>query len=260
MQRSSLVWVIAVMALASYTSAAFGNPINITQSVTGCGLASGPGTSGGGCAANTPSGTAGGTLFLPHGGSYVGAGETGAGMEWDTIFSANSFEFFNESASTAAGLILPPSVWFTSAQSDFSYDLSFELLTLHSFTLEGNLASSASGAVGGGSASVLFEMNGYAPFSVSSAFDQFVNKPNESLNFSNDGVLAAGVYHIHFSVSTSAGAEGLGNGNGSYYVALSFADQTTTPIPEPETYAVLLAGLALLGFETRRRRKLQHTA
>lgn len=31
----------------------------------------------------------------------------------------------------------------------------------------------------------------------------------------------------------------------------------TAPIPEPETYAMLLAGLGLLGFEIRRRRKLR---
>jgi hypothetical protein len=30
-----------------------------------------------------------------------------------------------------------------------------------------------------------------------------------------------------------------------------------SPIPEPETYAMLLAGLGLLGFEARRRKKLQ---
>jgi hypothetical protein len=36
--------------------------------------------------------------------------------------------------------------------------------------------------------------------------------------------------------------------------------QAVAPIPEPETYAMLLAGLGLLGFETRRRRKLQPAA
>jgi hypothetical protein len=32
-------------------------------------------------------------------------------------------------------------------------------------------------------------------------------------------------------------------------------DQVAAPIPEPETYAMLLAGLGLLGFEARRRKK-----
>jgi len=35
------------------------------------------------------------------------------------------------------------------------------------------------------------------------------------------------------------------------------AQAMVTPVPEPQTYAMLLAGLGLLGFEARRRRKLQ---
>jgi hypothetical protein len=34
----------------------------------------------------------------------------------------------------------------------------------------------------------------------------------------------------------------------------------TAPIPEPETYAMLIAGLGLLGFEAHRRKKLQRAA
>lgn len=37
-------------------------------------------------------------------------------------------------------------------------------------------------------------------------------------------------------------------------------DQVAAPIPEPETYAMLLVGLALVAFETRRRRKGLATA
>jgi hypothetical protein len=42
-----------------------------------------------------------------------------------------------------------------------------------------------------------------------------------------------------------------------------FAQMTatvTSPIPEPEAYAMLLAGLALLGFEARRRKKARYPA
>lgn len=57
-----------------------------------------------------------------------------------------------------------------------------------------------------------------------------------------------------------------GGGNGTWYAALHAQNTQggasgwlgatpTTPIPEPETYAMLLAGLGLMGFVARRRRK-----
>jgi hypothetical protein len=36
-------------------------------------------------------------------------------------------------------------------------------------------------------------------------------------------------------------------------------DQQTAPIPEPETYAMMLAGLGLLGFAARRRKQNPNT-
>lgn len=42
----------------------------------------------------------------------------------------------------------------------------------------------------------------------------------------------------------------LGNGGGAYA-----GDLTISPVPEPETYGMLLGGLGLLGFLARRRRK-----
>jgi hypothetical protein len=50
----------------------------------------------------------------------------------------------------------------------------------------------------------------------------------------------------------------------SWDISRLYADGTVSvigvaaPIPEPETYAMLLAGLGLLGFEARRRKQLQH--
>ena len=46
-------------------------------------------------------------------------------------------------------------------------------------------------------------------------------------------------------------ASGVGtNGDSGWYVP-------TSPIPEPETYALMLAGLGLLGFAVRRRRQAE---
>lgn len=48
--------------------------------------------------------------------------------------------------------------------------------------------------------------------------------------------------------------------NHSRLTIVADASPITSPIPEPETYAMLLAGLGLLGFDARRRRRLQHAA
>jgi hypothetical protein len=36
---------------------------------------------------------------------------------------------------------------------------------------------------------------------------------------------------------------------------LNFTATATAPVPEPETYALMLAGLGLVGFQVRRRRQ-----
>ncbi len=58
------------------------------------------------------------------------------------------------------------------------------------------------------------------------------------------GNLAAGQYHLDISGYIGPNAMG-----GQYSVALQ-----ALPVPEPETYAMLLAGLGLIGFSVRRRK------
>lgn len=53
--------------------------------------------------------------------------------------------------------------------------------------------------------------------------------------------LAPGTYHIDFNGTTTEG------GGGFYSVAIA-------AVPEPETYAMLLVGLGLIGFAARRRK------
>ena len=62
---------------------------------------------------------------------------------------------------------------------------------------------------------------------------------NTTFNF---GLLSAGQYHIDFTGTLT------GNDGGAYLAALHLA-----PVPEPETYAMLLAGLGLMGGIARRR-------
>jgi hypothetical protein len=65
------------------------------------------------------------------------------------------------------------------------------------------------------------------------------------LNTTPSGSLAAGSYDLRIDGTAAAGG-------GSYWGAVTL---TTAPIPEPETYAMMLAGLGLMGFVARRRRQ-----
>jgi len=56
-----------------------------------------------------------------------------------------------------------------------------------------------------------------------------------------------GIGNYYFAVSGAGGAQG-----GQYLLNSSVV---TPPIPEPEIYAMMIAGLGVLGFVTRRRRK-----
>ncbi len=58
------------------------------------------------------------------------------------------------------------------------------------------------------------------------------------------GNLAAGQYHLDISGHLGSAAQ-----VGQYSVAMQ-----ALPVPEPETYAMLLAGLGLVGFSARRRK------
>jgi hypothetical protein len=48
--------------------------------------------------------------------------------------------------------------------------------------------------------------------------------------------------------------DGAGNSPGFSNLTLFARDMVTTPVPEPETYGMLLAGLGVLGLVARRRK------
>ncbi len=67
--------------------------------------------------------------------------------------------------------------------------------------------------------------------------------------FTASPVLSPGFYDLRVS-GTLTGTSGL------YGVAVNFSP-AAAPIPEPETYAMMLAGLGLMGFVARRRKQKQ---
>ncbi len=68
---------------------------------------------------------------------------------------------------------------------------------------------------------------------------------------SSDGGLGGGFYFLN---SNGTDPLTLGDTWSDYYVPSMQFTATIAPIPEPETYAMMLAGLGLLGFMARRRK------
>jgi hypothetical protein len=62
-----------------------------------------------------------------------------------------------------------------------------------------------------------------------------------------ESFLAAGNYSFNVLVATT------GTTAGQYFGSFTVASPTVAAIPEPETYAMFLAGLGLLGFAARKR-------
>ena len=87
---------------------------------------------------------------------------------------------------------------------------------------------------------VLFRETGAVDAAVGSfAFNDVTGSISHSF-----GALAGGDYYYQVS--------GTGTGSAGGFYTLS---STVTPVPEPETYALMLAGLGAMGFVARRRRQ-----
>jgi hypothetical protein len=70
---------------------------------------------------------------------------------------------------------------------------------------------------------------------------------SNNLAFGNVSTLP-GTYYLKVSGKVGAAADG-------YFYSGSISSSTVSPVPEPETYAMLLAGLGLMGAIARRRNK-----
>ena len=112
-----------------------------------------------------------------------------------------------------------------------------------------SMASDGFKADGGGKYDVIFS------FPTAASGDRFGAGESTSYNIAGSGVTAA---KFNFQSSPSGG-------NGTWYSAMhvqntggnnkdsGFIGATVAPIPEPESYAMMLAGLVVVGFIARRR-------
>ena len=67
---------------------------------------------------------------------------------------------------------------------------------------------------------------------------------------SSSPTLAAGYYDLRVSGQLVASSTG-----NFYSMGVNFSPSSAAPIPEPETYAMMLAGLGLMGFVAKRRKR-----
>jgi PEP-CTERM motif len=129
-----------------------------------------------------------------------------------------------------------------------------------------NNANILSGSVGFSESRTLAEFDGDLDFAGASGYTMATRVSQVSNSFVstdvNDFALFSALNggNINLGVSASALSEATGPGNVvSYFITQAGAqarvtyDYTATPVPEPETYAMMLAGLAGLGFMARRK-------
>ena len=118
----------------------------------------------------------------------------------------------------------------TFAKVDFSSSTNFDLSG--SFTTSKNLSTSA-----------LFKLSadGLTYTNLLNLNANKTTKDNYTFSFSN---LLAGTYQLRFNVASG------GTITGNYTLS-----PITTPVPEPETYGMMFAGLALIGSIAARRQK-----
>ena len=97
-------------------------------------------------------------------------------------------------------------------------------------------------------------------------FDQIPAKI-EGLAFGQDVIIDGVTRHTLFVANDNDFVPGVAGHNKFYVFAVSDADlaavgatytaQMISPVPEPETYALMLAGLATVGWLTRRRKTVK---
>lgn len=119
------------------------------------------------------------------------------------------------------------------------------------YSLNGSVNSSVDGGVGSGDVVLVSLTSG-------STLERFYAPNAGLLSFSTSGTLAAGNYF--FAAGAKMWYDELASPSAYYggygeFAASFSVGSTTAPVPEPEVYAMLAAGLGFLGWTGRRRRR-----
>ncbi len=192
------------------------------------------------------------------------AGTAHAGLSFQTLSTANRTEIFNGvvglpgyglGTSVALGTLLTDQagyIAFTYLGQESGYTNEFHLNINGTSLYESNPAGTTIGAlVAPGAINFSFEGN-TGRFAVNGG--SWASGTSIGLIGTDATVTsgdAAGTYSFILGYNDSAGAATLGDWD-DFVVGVNFV---AAPIPEPETYAMMLAGLGLLGVAARRRKQ-----
>ena len=126
------------------------------------------------------------------------------------------------------------------------YRASFTLPTAMNYVLRGMVGAYMDGGLGMGSVALV-------DHGAASEVFQFITPGSwDALSFSSSGLLAAGSYSLlagaMISPDHAQGLDAYMGGSAEYEFHFEVA-----AVPEPETWALMMAGLSLLGFAARRR-------
>lgn len=105
-----------------------------------------------------------------------------------------------------------------------------------------------------------FSTGGFTLMSVRMLWFEGQTVPELVPDFLNDNSLPTTLPAFHGRLALDFAPAGDLSGQRTFVFFDGLSVSPVSPVPEPETYAMLLAGLGLLGFEARRRKKLQHAA
>ena len=153
-------------------------------------------------------------------------------------------------------------ITFTYLGQESGYTDAFHLTINNTHLFESNAVGTSISAAVTSTGYIPFSFEGYTgSFAVNGPMSGWQNNTSIGLIATNHTVTnggGAGTYQFILGFDDSAGQSRLGDWD-DFVVGVNFVATPTIPVPEPETYALLLAGLGLVGFAARRR-KLQPAA